>query len=205
MSSRFFLFFDNILFGSLVTLCFANENIRIKIANCAVDQYECDDRLRHSIKGLEKMLSTSLRRVEHIENKAMGTLLGLSVAIAVFVATTGILGKNGLLADAGPVLRNAASFFSLVAIFYLFGSGFLALSAYKVGQVYSPTLRDRSPIIEKKKEKMTILFCIEQNRLVGTSRSNLLSASFTFLRNGLVGVLALGVLVVLSEVVHSMQ
>lgn len=130
----------------------------------------------------------------------MGTLLGVTVALAVFGAATGLLGQDGLLTSRPFVLRILAASLLLLAMLYLFVSGLLALRAYKVGQIYAPTLRDRMPIAEETQEKMITIYSIEQNHLAATLRANRLSAAFACIRNGLLAVLALGFLIVLVGV-----
>lgn len=146
------------------------------------------------------MVSLSVQRLERIENKAMGTLLGVAVAIAVFGATSGLLGEDGVLAGKRYALKIVAAALLIVAMLYLFVSGLLAMGAYKVGQVFRPELADRAPVAEMHHEGRVCLYSIDQNQRAATMRSNRLSASFTCLRNGLVVVLMLGVLISLASV-----
>jgi len=148
------------------------------------------------------MLTTSIQRLERIENKAMGTLFGVAVAIAVFGATSGLLGSDGMLDGKCYAIQIGAATLLIVAMLYLFGSGFLALGAYRIGQVFRPELVDRTPVAEETHEKIVLVYSIEQNQRTATMRSNRLSAAFTCLRNGLMVVLMLGVLIVMAGVVR---
>lgn len=196
MYPQFIRSVDSALFGSTLTLWKANKAVQKKIDECSLGQFEDDERLKHSKQELDAMLTLSIQRLERIENKAMGTLLGVAVAIAVFGTTSGLFGKDGLLEAYTSFVRNVAAVGLLFAMLYLFSSGLLALGAYKIGQIYRPTLLDRAPVTDLTTEKRIILYSIEQNQRAATLRSNRLSASFACLRNGLVIVLVLGVLIV---------
>lgn len=185
--------FDSALLGSLCALCRANKILQKRIDNCAAEQFTKDARIQHSRDDLKVMLTISIQRLERIENKAMGTLLGVAVAIAVFGATSGILGSDGLLAGKRYILQIVAAVLLIIAMLYLFASGFLALGAYRIGQVYRPMLEDCTPIANEEQEKTVLIYSIEQNQRAATMRSNRLSASFNCLRNGLVVVLILGI------------
>jgi len=194
---------DSVLFGSFFTLCAANKAVKNRIDECCVTKFSNDKRLEHSKEDLDAMLTLSVGRLERIENKAMGTLLGVAVAIAVFGATSGLLGSDGPLADSCTGLRIIAATLLLLAMLYLFGSGFLSLRAYKIGEMFRPTLSDRTPITEEQQQKSVMLYCIEQNQRTATLRSNRLSASFACLRNGLLMVLLLGILIVVTGAVEA--
>ena len=185
---------DSALFGSVFTLYKANRLIQQKIDKCSTDQFGSDIRLKHSKQDLHAMLSLSIERLQRVENKAMGTLLGIAVAIAVFGTTSGLLGADGLFADQSPLIKSTAAFCLMLAMLYLFGSGLLALGAYKIGSIYDPTLSDRAPVVESSMEAKVIIYSIEQNQRAAMLRSNRLSASFACLRNGLLVVIALGML-----------
>lgn len=201
MRVEFTKYVDSALFGSVFDLHRANKAVQVKIDECSVEQFEADDRLKHSKEDLDAALTRSVERLERIENKAMGTLLGVAAAIAVLGAASGVLGSDGVLAGHPLELRIVAAALLFSAMLNLFGSGFLALGAYKVGQVYRPTLFDRVPIAELANEAMVVLFCIEQNDRAATLRSNRLSACFTCLRNGLAMVLVLGTVIVIVALV----
>lgn len=191
---------DVLLFGSICTLHRANRIVQAKIDDCRVEDFQDDDRLQCSKSDLKAMLTISIQRLERIENKAMGTLLGIAVAITIFGATSGILSSDGMLASKCYALRCVAAALLLFALIYLFGSGLFALGAYRIGQVFRPTLIDTTPVTEEAQEKMVIIYSIEQNQRAGTMRSNRLSASFACLTNGLMVVLILGILIVVAGV-----
>ncbi len=193
---------DSAFLGSVCTLFRANKVLQGKIKECREDHFKDDARLGCSRDDLDAMLTISIQRLERIENKAMGTLLGVAVAIAVFGATSGLLGSDGVFAGKCYAIQIGAAAFLIVAMLYLFGSGLLALGAYRVGQVFRPELIDRTPVAEETHEKIVLVYAIEQNQRVATMRSNQLSAAFTCLRNGLVVVIMLAVLIVVAGVVR---
>lgn len=185
---------DSALLGSVFTLHKANRLVQKKMDECNIEQFEGDERLKHSKEALDATLSLSIERLQRIENKAMGTLLGIAVAIAVFGATSGLLGADGLFSDQSPFIKKSAAFGLMIAMLYLFGSGLLALGGYKIGSIYTPALSDRAPVAEESVEAKVIIYSIEQNQRAAMLRSNRLSASFSCLRNGLLVVIALGML-----------
>ncbi|MCA9453520.1 MAG: hypothetical protein H6750_13290 [Nitrospiraceae bacterium] len=187
---------DSALFGSCLTLQKANKLVQKKIEECEIDQFENDERLNLSKQDLDVMLTLSIQRLERVENKAMGTLLGIAVAIAVFGATSGLLGDDGLFVGHGLIFKDVAAVGLVLAMLYLFGSGILSLGSYKIGQIYYPMLSDRAPVVSPSMEAKVIVYSIEQNQRVAMLRSNSLSASFACLRNGLLVVLMLGMFMV---------
>lgn len=201
MLANFKACIDSVLLGSACTLRRANKLLQEKIDRCCVDQFKYDPRLECLLDNLEARLTISIQRLERIENKAMGTLLGVVVAIAVFGAASRLMGSDGMFASRSYAFQILTAALLIVAMLYLFASGFLALGAYRVGQVFRPELIDRTPPADKIHQKIVLVYSIEQNQRVATMRSNRLSASFTCLMNGLVVVLMLGVLIVVAGVV----
>jgi hypothetical protein len=188
---------DAVVCGSFFELLRANNIVEAKIKECTVEQFTSDERLGHSVGRLDDALAISVERVRRIETKAMGTLLGVAVAIAVLGAGSGLGGPTGLLCRQSTTVRAVAAVLLVAAMVYLFGSGLLALRAYEAGELYHPALSDRAPLVSSKDQALVLLYCIEQNERVGTVRSNRLSAAFSWLRNGLVVVLLLGCLIMI--------
>lgn len=193
-------YLDSVLFGSVITLYWANRRLQKKVAECDVDQFDADERLGHSTEDLDGELSLSIERLERIENKAMGTLLGVAVAIVVFGSTSRFLGENGVLGAHSETVAIVGGAGLIVSMLYLIVSGLLALGAYRIGEVHRPTLSDRYPLADVTTEAKTVVYSIEQNQRYATLRSNRLSASFACLRNGLVVVLMLGILMVVLAI-----
>lgn len=191
---------DSAIFGSIFTLWKANKKVEKKISECKPEQFDKDERLGLPLEYLKSELRMSVERLEKIEKKATSTLLGVAVALAVFSATFSLFSANGPLAGYPDVIQRVVAVVLLLAMLYLLSSGLLALSAYKVGQVFRPNMDDRAPLSKAEWEKMVIIFSIDQNQRIGTLRSNRMSASFACLRNGLLSVLLLGVLIVLPHV-----
>lgn len=205
MFARLLKFADSVLFGSLFELMRANNIVEAKIRDCTVSQFASDERLRSSEGRLDDALAVSVDRVRRIETKAMGTLLGVSVGVAILGLGSGVLGPTGVLASHTTWIQAAAAILLVAAMIYLFGSVLLALKAYAVGEIYAPKLFDREPLVQSQDQAMIVLFCIEQNERVGTMRSNRLSTAFSWLRNGLALVLLLGVLIVASRFVARIE
>lgn len=211
MCANFFRWIDYVLFGAIFTLFRANKVVQKKIDDCSTEKLSEGDHIEHSRDVLKAVALTTSIRLERIENKAIGTFLSaiaammctflaMTIAITVFGATSGLPSPGGTLSGNSSTLRFVAAALVLLAMLYLFGSGLLAMGAYKIGAVFRPELSDSAPVVEEQLEKRIILNCIEQNQRAATLRSNRLSASFACLRNGLLAVLLLGILVVLGGV-----
>lgn len=196
---------DSAISGSIFTLWKANKKVEKKISECKPEQFGEDERLGLSLGDLKSELRMSVERLEKIEKKATSTLLGVTVALVVFSATFSLFSANGPLAGHPDVIRRVVAIVLLFAMWYLLRSGLLALRAYEVGQVFRPNMYDRVPLSKEKWEKMVTIFSIDQNQRIGTLRSNLMSASFACLRNGLLAVLLLGVLTVLPLIFWSID
>ncbi len=201
MWSKLLSMLDSVLLASVLRLKQSNRAVQKQIDECEIANYADDPRTNHDVKDLHAMLTISIQRLERIESKAMGTLLGVALAIAVFGATPGIFGHNGLL-----VGNHWVEFYGglglLLAMAYLLASGYLALSAYEIGRVFRPTLYDQAPLAEPTAEACVVLYCIEQNERAATLRSNKLSASFACLRSGLFIIFVLGAFVLAVAVTN---
>ena len=183
---------DRLLLGSLIKLDQADRLLRKAQVAYTKKLYHKDKRLGIDLELLTRELEQSVDTIQRIENKAMGTLMGIAVALVVFGATSEVLGKSGPFYPCSTVCRAAMAAALVAAMLYLIGSGLLALYAYKIGEVYSPDLFDLPPLVEPEEQHRVIIYCIEQNRIAGTIRSNKLSASFNLLRNGLITVFLVG-------------
>lgn len=144
---------DSAVLGSLWTLYRGNKVLQQKMDNCCVDQFKDDSRIKCSGDDLKTMLTISIQSLERIENKAMGTLLGVAVAIAVFGATSGLLGSDGPFAGKCYAAQIVAATLLIVAMAYLFASGLLALGAYRIGQVFRPELVDHASVTDQTHEQ----------------------------------------------------
>ncbi len=198
---RFLRTADAVLFGSAFGLRSANRKVQGRLEGCTPDDFAEDLRLGHEQETLDKTLASSISRLERVEDKAKGTLVGVAIAVAVLGAAAGIVGPKGILVQQPAYLRVIGAVVLAAAISYLFGSGHLALQAYKIGAVYAPTLEDQVPLVDSKQHGRITIFCIEQNWRIGTLRSNRLTAAFTCLRNGLAAVMLLGLLVIISAAI----
>ncbi len=191
---------DDWLLGSLVQLIRANAILRNRMRKDDKEAYISDPRLRHGPDVLKETLELSIDRLQRVEDKARGTLIGVVVAVTIMSSATGVFGNNGPLHSHGCGVRALTATLLLSSIVFLLISGYLALRAYQIGRVYRPSLDDIAPIVTTAQQGCAFLFCIEQNYRVGTMRANKLSASFACLRNGLLLVAALCAVVVYVSV-----
>ncbi len=192
---------DSMLFGSVFTLIRANRVVRREIAASRSESFDDDERLGHGRELLDQALVQSVQRLERIENKAMGTLLGVATAVAVFTASYGLLSPTGAFSGKPLALKVAIVATLAIAMSYLVLSGLLALNAYRVGEVHRPLLYDRAPMVKPRREAQVVIMCIEQNQRLATIRSNRLSAAFDCLRNGLVLMLLGGLSVLIVSII----
>jgi hypothetical protein len=191
---------DSVLFGSGFELSKANRIVRKQIKSFKPESLDDDRRLGHSRDVLDQALLQSVQRLERIESKAMGTLLGVATAVAVLTASYGLLSPTGALAGKPLSFKVAVVGTLAAAMSFLVLSGVLALSAYRIGEVNRPLLEDRAPLVKPRREALVILCCIEQNQRLATIRSNRLSAAFDCLRNGLLLMLLGGFLALIASI-----
>lgn len=196
---------DEFLLGSVVTLCRANRRVSAKILACQVTDYKDDKRLVHAEERLADELDVSIKRVERIETKASSTILGVGIAVTIVGSASGLLGPNGTLGASPSGFRVAVAILLICATLYLLGSGFLALQAYTIGEVYRLTSFNYEPLVDPDRRAMMQLYCTEQNIRIGTRRSNWLSASFSCLRSGLAAVSILAILLIGSSLLGSSE
>jgi len=190
---------EKILLCSFVTLLRANSKVRHRIKDDSPAQYSDDERLALETEKLVENLTLSVDRIQRIEAKAINTIVGVGIALSILGSATAIMSGDGPLASSNMGVRVAAAAILIGGVLYLLLSGYLALRAYAIAEVYRPKLQDMAPLIPEKEAKEILLFCLDQNNRVGTLKANLLSVSFDCLRNGLVLVAALAVLIVLSS------
>lgn len=202
MHSKLLNWIDAALFGSVLALRRANRRIQSELQNCTVEGFKEDPRLKHSEERLDGFLADSVARMQRVEQKAMGTLLGVSVAVVVLGAASWVLGPGGMLGSSSATARIVAAVALVAAMAFLFGSGFLALQAYRIGELYRPTLEDCEPLVDANHRAQVQLYCIEQNGRVATLRANRLSASFNCLRSGLAVVVLIGILIVVMSLLN---
>lgn len=188
--------FDSAFLASVVQLVRANRKIQCRIDACKPEDFNDDERLEHTDDALEAEVVNSISQVQSVESKAMATVLGVGIAVAVLGVTSSVIGPSGILAEEGLAIRGVAAVLFIAALAYFFGSGFLALQAYTVGMVYRPTLNDREPVLDSERRRTIQLYCIDQNNRMSLLRTNRLAASFDCLRNGFTTLVLLGILII---------
>ena len=197
--SRIGMALDSVLLGSVVALLRANKKVRGKIAAVTPEFYSDDDQLQHSLDTLQTAREASVDRLRRIEDKATSTVIGVGIAVTIIGSASAFLGGGSPLAASSAGARAAVAALLVAAIFFLLLSGYLALRARAVGEVYGPSLRDTHPLVSEERAKLVALYCIEQNHKVGTLRANYLSASFACVRNGLALLATLGLVLVMMS------
>lgn len=178
-------FIDSLIFGSLFQLRKANRIIKKKMEQAKYTDYKNHSGLAHTTDILNTELDRTIKRLERIEDKATNAIIGIAIAIPIFSGFIGLLEPNSILASSSSYLRTLAILFAGFTMGQLVLSGYLAIKAYKIGQVFLLTLEDHEPIADKNKHLLVLLYCIHQNRNMAIIRSNRLSTSFNCLRNGL--------------------
>lgn len=188
---------DTMLFGDAFKMHQANRLLNIKIKECKVEHFKNDERLNHSEDRLSNALSNSVELVQKIEGKATNTLIGIVIAVSLISTTLGIVGDGGAFNELTTTNHNIVGVLFVAAMTYLISSGYLALQAYRIGEIYGPTLYDYEPLVEPSEQNAVMLYCIEQNQRIAIIRSNRLSACFNCLRNGILSLLILGITIIL--------
>lgn len=189
---------DSLLFGSVFSLRQANKKVLLSIAADSEENYARDTRLAHSIDDIRATRDFAIERLERVEDKARSTVLGVGIAVTVVGSACTLLGQDGPLSHVDTPVRVGFGVAFSLAVIFLLASGYLALRAFSIGQVWIPTLDDSPPLAGEKRAKRIELFYSTQNIRVGTVRGNYMSASFDCLRNGiaLLGLLAVAVLLI---------
>ncbi len=185
---------DSILLGSLIDLFRANRKIKKGTSSITIDNILKDDlRLNLSKDLLENHLATGFQRLSRIEDKASRTLLGITTAITILGMWTGLINSSNV-----PLLERIIL---IMGIFYLLLSGYLALRAYEIGEIYTPSLNDSASSEED--YKRALLFYIKKNDDRALMRTNRLHVCFRTLRNGIIVIFLFTVLAVLSTSTYS--
>jgi hypothetical protein len=188
---------DDVLLGSLVQLVRANRKVLDRVDRDELDGYQDDARLEHSLAALQGAREAAVVRLQRIEDKAKGTVIGVGIGVTVIGSASAFLGKDSPVTGGADGLKVLLALLLGGSIVFLLISGYLALRAYEIGRVWLPSLYDSPPLVSETEAKKAELQNIEQNFRIGTVRGNYLSASFYCLRNGL-ALLALVALVFLA-------
>lgn len=170
-----------------------------------------DSRLRVPASVLEAAVELDRSRIARIEDKARGTLVGITIAVSVAGAGIGMFGETAILGRDGSLACLAAAVL-VVGLSYFLLSGWLALSAYAASPIHTPDIQDRPETqtrsgsegqpMDDEKWRRTLLDSIDLNRLVATEKMNRFSASITLLRNGLVCIFVFAVLAIAGALGH---
>lgn len=193
-----FIVIDQIL-GTVPNLVRANRIIEKKLRKKQEEGIlTSDPRLKLTEDEVKEVFEVDLRRLERIEEKARATVIG--VTLAVSLASPGILlfVQPDIMADEPLSYRRISAAFFVVAILFLAISGYLSLSAYKVGQIMRPRLEDSKILTSVQNALEVLLMSRDYNVLRILQKANLFSASMDCLRNGLFLLLIFIVLSVIS-------
>lgn len=171
-----------------------------------------DQRLHVPAPKLEAQLDVERERIARIEDKARGTLVGITIAVSVAGAGIGLFSKDGVFDDGGVLTLSTAAVLVL-GLGYFLGSGWLAISAYAVSPLHTPDLADRpearasnstsaEPVDDDPVWRKSLLDCLDLNRFLATAKTNRFSASITLLRNGLVSIFLFALLAITGALVR---
>lgn len=170
-----------------------------------------DQRLRVPAPKLEAQVQEERDRIARIEDKARGTVVGITIAVSVAGAGIGMFATDGIFDSAGP-LRIGAAIVLVFGLLFFLASGWLALLAYAASPLHTPDIGDRpetrateNPVSSEPSDddpvwRRTLLDCLELNRFLATAKTNRFSASITLLRNGLVSIFLFALLAVSGAV-----
>lgn len=173
--------------GTIPSLIQANRILKTKIQNLYVEGVsDSDIRLKLPVDHLKDYAKLEIERLDRIEEKAKSTVLGVGIAISL--ATPSVLLPTNTAA-----FQNHPFYFKLIltiaiglAVAFLLMSGYLALSAYKVGEISSPRLEYHPSLISENEIREGLILLIDLNVLRIIQKANMLSASMDCLKNGLV-------------------
>lgn len=180
-----FLVFDQI-FGTIPSLLRANRILKVKIQNLQIEGVsDSDPRLQLPIDHLESHIKLEIDRLIRIEEKAKSMVLGVGITISLVTAI--------ILVPTQPVMFVNYPFnvklvlISIIGLanFFLLVSGYLALSAFKVGEISFPRLEDHPLIVTEEEIRENLILLIDMNVFRIIQKANMLSASMDCLRNGL--------------------
>ncbi|MDZ4063074.1 MAG: hypothetical protein U1E22_00225 [Coriobacteriia bacterium] len=191
---------DSIFLGSAVALIRANRKVLKRVSDAVPEDHADDRRLEHEMSVLTLAREDSTFRLQRIEDKAKGTIVGVGIAVTVIGSASAFLAGDGPLATSGGGVRGFVAVLLVAAVGFMLLSGYLALQAYSIGRVFAPTLDDLPPLASSAHAKSVEIYSLEQNQRMGTVRANYVSTSFTCLRNG---ILLLAVIAVVLVVVSS--
>lgn len=172
---------DN-LFGNLPRCAWAAYKLGGKLKEALEsDVAATDPRLAIDEGILDAYYQAAFERLERIEDKARTNVLALTIATTVMITGIRFFDSNPRLP---ACLYNWGMLFVGFALFFFVSGGLLALGAYRLVPLFVRSMDDRPEVAGHGTWRRTTLGCIDRNRIRGWQRGNLLAASTTCLRNG---------------------
>lgn len=184
------LAFINQVLGTLPSLIRANTYLSRRIRrDTTVEPEPADPRLQLPEERLRSHYESEMERLERIEEKARATVLGVTLAVSFALPSIGLLLQKGALAAEPFGSKLALALLLGFAVLFLTISGYLALLAYKVGEINKPALGDLVGDEGGVQIRRALVMAIERNEPRILQKANYMSASLDCLRNGLTLVL----------------
>ena len=156
------------------------------------------------LEVLLRYLHEQQGRRQIIEDKAKTNILGITLAFTVILATVAFAPR---ITDAGrsypdPLLWAFMSL-QLYGILFLLAGGGLALKTLRVAQNYIWTLQDERDNSTKEDRNSEISWYLKINEEVSRLKGNLLDASYSCIRNGVVALAISAILVLIFLIFNS--
>ena len=177
--------------GSVFELLRANRIIGSKIDRLEksdpASKYRDDRRLTLPENVLMRHLEEELIRRRVIEEKAKTNILGITLAFSAMFAGVALISSNSTVSETSIDWQVWAL---LVLLFigglFLLAGGALALSALRIAKTYTWTLEDEVENTADEARAARALWYLELNQDGTRLKSNLVDASYSCIRNGVI-------------------
>ena len=179
------LIIDQVL-GTVPSLIRADRALRAKVIKIYNDGIlDSDPRLQLPVDHLKDYNKWEIERLDRIEDKAKSMVLGIGIAISLATPSVLLPTRTATFVNEPLYFKLALTIGLAFAVSFLLMSGFLSLSAFKVGEVSFPRLEYHPPLYSDDEIRGALILQIDLNVMRVIQKANLLSASMDCLRNGL--------------------
>jgi len=149
---------------------------------------------------LNEAHSFELRRRDSLISKGRANIVGITIALAFIFGALGLQKDSALFDGNANSISSSLRWILGTATAYLLIGGFCAFHAIRVNRIYDVSLQVLARTFdddEEQNEKARLIKIIHLNQAMNLVVANFTSASYTCMRNGIVGIGAF-VLVVLA-------
>lgn len=189
----------NVIFCEIPSLISATRKIDSKIEKIKQQGLDPNDnRTDLPLDLIQEHARFDLERLRIIEDKAKVTTMGITIALALFVAGAGRLTPS-VSETTIQIIEYLLDGLTVTAVLFFLVAGYYALKAIRVKPVFRVSLEDELLFKSEDEKRTRNLEMLELNRKVISKYTNFVEVSYNAVRNGIVSVATLIIIFTVSN------